>query len=139
MYERIHGVAVGRLVAVGLMLAMLLAAQCACAADAPPSVQLTIDYGDGVQTRFKALPFRQGMTVLDALVAAQKHPRGVKFVQRGKGAGAMVTELGGLKNEGSGKNWLYSVGGKPAEESAGIHELKPGDAILWEFKAYDYN
>lgn len=101
------------------------------------AVRLVVDYGDGVEVHFKALPWREGMTVVDALEAAQKHPRGIKYVQRGRGANAMISEIGGKKNEGSGKNWIFSVGGKTADVGAGAYELKPGDTILWEFKAYE--
>ena len=89
------------------------------AADPQPAVRLVVDYGDGVQVHFTALPWQEGMTVVDALAAAQKHPRGIKFTQRGRAASAMITELGGLKNQGDGKNWLFSVGGKTAEVGAG--------------------
>jgi hypothetical protein len=107
------------------------------AADPRPAVSLTVDYGDGVELRFRELPYRAGMTVLDALAAAGKHPRGVKFVQRGRGSTAMITEIDGLKNDPSGNNWLFSVNGKTAEVGAGAYELKAGDAVLWEFKPYE--
>jgi hypothetical protein len=107
------------------------------AADPRPAVSVAIDYGDGVELRFRELPWRSGMTVLDALTAAGKHPRGVKFVQRGRGATAMITEIDGLKNDPSGKNWLFSVNGKTAEVGSGAYELKAGDAVLWEFKPYE--
>lgn len=107
------------------------------AADPRPAVSLSIDYGDGVELRFRELPYRAEMTVLDALTAAGKHPRGVKLVQRGRGATAMITEIDGLKNDPSGKNWIFSVNGKTAEVGAGAYELQAGDAVLWEFKLYE--
>jgi len=100
---------------------------------------LVVRYGDGVETHFTALPWQKGMTALDGLVAAQKHRRGITFVQRGKGASALVTQIGELKNEGSGKNWIFSVNDKTADVGAGAYELKAGDAILWKFAEYDYN
>ena len=39
------------------------------------SVKLTIDYGDGVQKVFVAIPWKTKLTVLAALQAAEKHPR----------------------------------------------------------------
>jgi hypothetical protein len=107
------------------------------AADPRPAVSLSIDYGDGVELRFRELPYRAGMTVLEALAAAAKHPHGVKFVQRGRAATAMITEIDGVKNDPAGKNWLFSVNGKSAEVGAGAYELKPDDAVLWEFKPYE--
>ena len=47
------------------------------------TVRLVVDYGDGAQVHFTALPWREGMTVLDALGAAQAHPHGITFSQRG--------------------------------------------------------
>ena len=101
------------------------------------AVSLVIDYGDGAQVHFTALRCSKGMTVVDALSAAQKHPHGVKFAQRGRGATALVTQIGDLKNEGNGKNWIYSVNGKTAEVGAGAYKLEPGDRVLWEFKRYE--
>jgi len=126
---------------IGILLVALLFWQawqsCLLAADPRPAVSLVVDYGDGVELRFRELPHRAGMTVLDALAAAGKHPRGVKFVQRGRGATAMITEIDGLRNDPSGKNWLFSVNGKSAEVGSGAYELKAGDAVLWEFKPYE--
>ena len=111
------------------------------AADAkgPASVRLVVDYGDGVETHFTALKWANGMTALDALSAAKSHKHGISFEQRGSADTALVTKIGDLKNEGNGKNWLYSVNGKPGEVSAGIQPLKAGDAVLWKFQTYDYN
>ncbi len=102
-------------------------------------VRLVVDYGDGVQVHFSALPWKSGMTVLDALGAAQNHKHGITFVQRGKGAMAMITQIADVKNQGRGKNWLFAVNGQQADVGAGARELKPGDTVLWEFEAYDYN
>jgi ABC-type transport system substrate-binding protein len=103
------------------------------------TVRLVVDYGDGAQVHLTALPWRDGMTVLDALAAAKKHPHGITFAQRGSGASSLVTQIGDLKNEGDGKNWLYTVNGKLAPVGAGAYKLKAGDGILWEFKDYEYN
>jgi len=79
------------------------------------------------------------MTAVDALAAAKKHPHGITFEKRGRGASTLVTQIDDLKNEGDGKNWLYSVNGKTARVGAGAYQLKSGDAVLWEFKVYEYN
>jgi hypothetical protein len=130
-----HGQPLG--VFVSLLLLWQLSPGTLLAADPRPAVSLAIDYGDDVELRFRAIPWRSGMTVLDALATAGKHPRGIKFVQRGRGATAMITEIDGLKNDPAGKNWLFSVNGKSAEVGAGAYELKPDDAVLWEFKPYE--
>jgi hypothetical protein len=105
---------------------------------APPakSVQLTIDYGDGVQKVFVALPWKEKMTVFAALELAAEHPREVKFKHQGTGERILVTAIDDLKNEGRGNNWLYEVNGKLADRNAGVFELKPGDAVLWRFGKY---
>ena len=120
-----------------LIPALLIAAEPRAA-----TVRLVVDYGDGVETHFTAIPWRKGMTVLDALKAAQMHRRGIKFAQRGSGSSALITKIGDVENEGGGqtsKNWMYRVNDKPAEVGAGVLELTPGDVILWKFQVYDYN
>jgi hypothetical protein len=107
-----------------------------------PAVRLVVDYGDGAQVHFTALPWRDGMTVLDALNAAQAHPHGITFTQKGSGSGAMITKIGDLKNEGGGqnsKNWMYYLNDKAGEVGAGSQRLKPMDAVLWKFEVYEYN
>src|ERR1700683_4664454 len=42
------------------------------------TIQLTVDYEDGVQKHFE-LPFKSGMTVFDALTAAKANPHGLTF------------------------------------------------------------
>jgi hypothetical protein len=125
------------LAAMALIALPLLTAGSLAAEPKPPTVRLVVDFGDGVQTHFTALPWSAEMTVLDALVAAQKHPHGITFAQRGRGASTLITQIADLKNEGSGKNWLFSVNGETSTEGAGTRQLERGDAVLWEFKAYE--
>ena len=127
----------------GAWMVATLPLSAAIAADPPaPSVRLVIDFGDGVETHYKALGWREGMTVLDALEAAKAHRRGLAFSHRGSGSSALITRLGDLENEGGGaksKNWMYSVNGKPATVGAGVYELNKGDTVLWKFQIYSYN
>jgi hypothetical protein len=91
---------------------------------------------------FTALPYREEMTVLDAVTAAAAHKHGVPFTHRGSGALAMLTKFGEVKNEGGGeksKNWMFYVNGKPATASMGVTRLELGAAVLWKFETYDYN
>ena len=114
-------------------------------ADAPAttkSVEMVIDYGDGVQLRFTALPWHEKMTGLDAVTAASAHPHGVKLVWRGAGSTAFVTQIGDAKNEGGGKesrNWLFSLNDKESEVGIGDATLRAGDVILWRFGLPDNN
>jgi hypothetical protein len=117
----------------------------AAGVDAAPkasTVRLEVDYGDGVQVHFSALAWREGMTVLDALNAAQANPHGITFTQKGTGTSAMIIKIGDVKNQGgadASKNWLFYLNDKPGEVGAGSQRLKPGDAILWKFEVYSYN
>ena len=97
------------------------------------AVQLTIDYGDGVQKVFHPLAWKEGLTVLAALESASKHPRGIKLTVRGAGATAFVTAIDEQKNEGAGRNWTYRVNDKRANKSCGVWVLKTGDSVLWRF------
>lgn len=105
-----------------------------------PAVTLTIDFGDSSQKRFPALRWEPGMTVLDALRAAERHPRGIHLESVGKGAMTLVTAIDGLSNQGGSadaRNWIYSVNGRRANQSCAIFELQSGDRVLWAFTLYD--
>jgi hypothetical protein len=104
----------------------------------PPekAVQLTIDYGDGVQKTFTAIEWKEKQTVLDVLEAAEKHPRGIKFKHRGNGATVLVTAIDDVANKAGGDSWLYEVNGKLADRSCGVFEVQPGDKLLWKFGTY---
>ena len=100
-------------------------------------VHLVIDYGDGVQKHYTQLPWRQQMTVLDALLLARRHARGIRLEYRGKGATTLVTQIDDLVNQGGrGRNWIYQVNDAPSDRSCGIHPLEAGDTVLWKFETY---
>ncbi|HEY2411249.1 MAG TPA: DUF4430 domain-containing protein [Pirellulaceae bacterium] len=102
--------------------------------DTAASVRLTLDYGDGVQKSFTALPWKEKMTVFDALQAAENHPRGIKLAFVGRGESVFITAIDDKANEGAnGPNWRYTVNDQPARYSAGVMELKAGDAVVWRF------
>ncbi|MCA9124009.1 MAG: DUF4430 domain-containing protein [Planctomycetaceae bacterium] len=118
------------------MFAVLLAANRSMIAAEAEVVRLVIDYHDGVEKHFNAIAWKSGMTVMDAMQAAKKHPRGISFEHKGKGATVLLTKIDDVENEGRGRNWLYRVNGDPGDRSIGIYELKPGDAVLWRFDNY---
>ena len=103
---------------------------------AKDTVKLVFDYGDGVQKQFATLPWTKEMTVLGALEAAAKHPRGIKFSHQGKDETVLVTAIDDQKNEGRGRNWLYEVNGKLGDRSCAVMPLKSGDSVLWRFGKY---
>jgi hypothetical protein len=100
------------------------------------NVSLTINYGDGVEKRFTAIPWKSEMTVLDVLEAARKHPRGIRFKYRGSGQRAFLFQIDDVTNEGKGDNWIFRVNKKLAEQSFAITRVNAGDVILWEFGEY---
>jgi hypothetical protein len=106
------------------------------AREGDPAVELVIDYGDGVERRFTRIPHKEGMTALDVLEFAGRHPRGIGLQKSGSGNSALVTKIDDLSNQtgGDGKNWLYRVNGKLADKSAGAYVLAPGDVILWKYE-----
>ena len=110
------------------------------AESAGKTVSLVVDYGDGSEVHFKSLPWRSGMTVLDALESVKSHPHGVEFRARGRGTTALVTKIGDQANEGgagSSRNWIFRVNGNKGEVGAGAYELKPAEAVLWKFETYE--
>jgi hypothetical protein len=105
-----------------------------------PVVCLRVDYGDGVQKDFTALPWHEGMTVERAMELATRHARGIAFRTRGSGDMAFLTSIDGLENEGSGeaaRNWIYRVNGQEADRSFAACPLNAGDEVLWTFGAYE--
>jgi Domain of unknown function (DUF4430) len=111
----------------------------ASAATPEQVVQLVIDYGDGAQKRFSAIPWRDGMTVLDVLQSAQQRPHGVTLTVRGSGEAALLTKLDDQANEegaAGARNWLFYVNDHLADKSLGAATVKSGDTILWKFERY---
>jgi hypothetical protein len=125
---------------VALMAAVLLVGIFATAAGdlvaAEPGQQtvvLVIDYADGVEKHFRELPCPADATVLDIMQAAQRHPRGSQFVYRGSGDRAFLTQIDNVKNEGSGRNWIFAVNGELGKRSFAVSKVKAGDRVLWKF------
>jgi hypothetical protein len=100
------------------------------------TVALVIDYGDGVEKHFRGLPWREGMTVLELTQAAGKHPRGIAFEYRGRGATAFLFQIDDLKSQGGGRNWVYRLNGELADRSFAVQALQPSDRVVWEFAEY---
>jgi hypothetical protein len=101
---------------------------------------LVIDDGDGVEKRFTDIGWKESMTVLDVLKAAQEHSHGLSFSAHGSGETAMVTKLDDQTNQGGAtdaKNWVFRVNGQLGDESCGVTEVRPGDTILWKFGKYE--
>ena len=100
------------------------------------SIHLVIDYNDGVQKYFTKIPWKDDMTVLDAMNFVQIRPHGITFTYTGQGETAFLTQIDDLENEGGGKdkkNWLYWVNGVFANTGFGNYRVQPADTVLWKF------
>jgi hypothetical protein len=105
---------------------------------------LVINYGEGVEKRWSAVPVREGMTVADVLaeVASRPSPRGIALETRGRGETYFVRSIDGLSNQGgkpTDRNWMLKVGGEMAKKSAGLVEVRAGDTITWTFMTFDWS
>lgn len=103
------------------------------------TVALEIDFGNG-QKRMAAVPWREGMTALDVLVATQEGATPTKVERRGEGATAFVEAIDGVHNGGGGKsdrNWLYKVNGRLSPAGAGTVVVQGGDRVLWQYAVWE--
>ncbi len=92
---------------------------------------VVIDPGDGQSKTYKDVGVGEKTTVIDALESLKS--RGLAFESRGTGATAFVESINGIKNTGSGKNWIYYVNDKKSTVGAGVYVLKPDDIVLWKY------
>ena len=72
------------------------------ATNAAQTVNLVIDYGDGVQKHFPKLAWNSSTTVLGVLQSAAKHPRGIDIKVRSSGSTAFLTQIDDVANQGGG-------------------------------------
>jgi hypothetical protein len=113
-------------------------------AQAPQTIRLTVDYNDGVRKSF-VLPFRSGMTVFDAMTAAQNHPHGIKFYCDpkfpcdGAPANRLLSQIDDLKNQRGGANakeWLFWVNNVFSDKGFGVCTIAANDQVIWKFDTY---
>ena len=106
---------------------------------ASETVRLVIDYNDGVEKHFTALPWKAGVTVFDLLQEAKRHPHGIvlEYKDYGPKVGFMVTRIDDLANEGGGgqaKNWVYRVNDELATKACNKYQLRAADVVRWTFE-----
>jgi len=98
------------------------------------TVTLTIQFGDGQERKFEAVPWRQGMTVDDLMTAVSRLPDGIQYTVRGDHEMTLLARIDESRNEGAGgNNWTYAVNDLRADRSLAVYELEPGDRVLWTF------
>lgn len=103
-------------------------------AAAGETVALEIDFGNGARREFAALPYRDGMTVGDALRLARDFGPGLAFTRQGEGELSFLTSFDGVANQGpGGRFWLYQVDGERADVSYEVQPLAAGQRVLWQF------
>lgn len=120
--------------AVGLLLAV--AANGFSGSAPPTTVRLIVDYGNSVEKHYNALPWKDGLTVLDALKLAQESKPGIEFRASGGGETALVSGIDGFANRRGGpdgRNWVFRVNDQLAVRSCGVEVLKPGDIVVWKY------
>jgi hypothetical protein len=123
--------------AVGILYLASTRAIGAAQATAEHTVRVIIDYGDGVQKHFTALPWKKDMSVLDAMNDAKASSHGIAFQHTGSGATAFLTKIDDLQNEGGGgkRNWIFWVNTTLGDKSFGVYKLEPSDVVLWKFSS----
>lgn len=104
------------------------------------TVELTIRFnGKSKDIELDAVQWNEGMTVLSMMTQLKKEKK-LSFKHRGKGITAFLTEIGGIKNSGSGgDNWIFRVNSKLGKKSFGATKLSSGDKVNWSFGKYDPN
>lgn len=110
-------------------------------APAGDSVAIFIDFPDGLQKIYPAVPCPEaGMTVLDALNAAAGRPRGPVVAVSGSGQTAFLTAIDHLASEGgagAGRNWQFWVNDRFGTTGIGSATLRPGDRLIWAFRPFE--
>jgi hypothetical protein len=113
---------------------LLLSCMAVASAQERRTVKLFIDFGDGFEKRYSALPWREGMTVLDAMQQASRHPHGIEFKHTGAGKTAFLTAIDDAANEGQdGRNWIYHVNQDRGDRSIGVKQLSITDVVRWKY------
>lgn len=104
------------------------------------TVEIAIRFnGNGEDIELKKIQWKDGMTVLSLMTQLQKEKK-IRFKHHGTGITAFLTEMGGVKNSGSGgDNWIFRVNSKLGKKSFGVTKLSAGDKVNWTFGKYRPN
>jgi Domain of unknown function (DUF4430) len=105
------------------------------------TVALVVDFGDGSQKAYPAIPWHAGMTVWDLLVAAEHLPHPIAVRKTGlTRRDYFVTRIDDATNEGGGsgkRNWLYWLDGAMAQMGVGTQQVNAGQTVLFKFALPD--
>lgn len=109
------------------------------------TVSLTVDYGNGVSKSFTGLPWRKGLTLLEALQAAEAVPPGIAIAHGSSRNGSVLNlTLDGLpETEGAGE-WSVRIDERQGPARLGTetsyrfdpgsraaNEVQPGQHIVF--------
>jgi hypothetical protein len=100
-------------------------------ANGSDTIRVAFDFHGEAAGQQRDVVWQEGMTVLDALLALE--PSGIVVRHRGSGGRAFIESVNGVKNSGSGPNWLFYVNDKKAERGAGAYPLQKGNTVLWKY------
>lgn len=95
------------------------------------TITQTVIYGGSREEVTQTLQLPSTETALSALQS--KHSVTVKQYD----FGTLVEGVDGVTNGSDNKYWLYYVNDVEASTGADVYQLKNGDRIKWEFKAYE--
>lgn len=103
------------------------------------TVSLAIDFGNGFEMHYTALPHTPKMTVFDALQRASEHAHPLVFKHTGSGTTAFISQIGDTTNQKGPESfyWQYRVNGQYAKKGAGAFEIAPGDQVRWFYGKYE--
>ena len=100
------------------------------------TVQLEIDFGGKRENISVHVPCSADSTAFQILERA-RNMGDLEFESTGQQETAFVASIGGVKNEGAaGRNWLFEVNGKLANQGSGSFLVKKDDLIRWRMGDY---
>jgi hypothetical protein len=99
-------------------------------------VTMKIDFGNGFEKRYTAIPWKKEMTIADALEFAAQHSQPLSYKKRGVSASTLLLEIDSVTNGTGDKYWIYEHNGREGEMSYALVKLADGDSILWRFGKY---
>lgn len=103
------------------------------------TVSLAIDFGNGFEMHYTALPHTPKMTAFDVLQRAGEHAHPLTFKHTGSGTTAFISQIGDTTNQKGPESfyWQYRVNGQYAKKGAGAYEISPGDQVRWFYGKYE--
>lgn len=100
------------------------------------SVECELDFSGRRETVRGTVTVASGATAFEVLVALAA-AKGLEVESRGDGSTRFVTAIGGIQNEGAGKdNWVFRVDGKLGDRSSGIQVVQDGQKLVWSMGVY---